>query len=101
MTEKLVQDELLDGHIAAFLFEWDLEQLIRVAHRPGYIRSHTQPVEVFVVKVAERLHNELLAELLMLVVLEVGVEDETDAPSLHNVVNQPDLHPVNTLRQTL
>ena len=37
----------------------------------------------------------------MLVVFKVGVEDEADAPSLHDVVSQPDLHPVNALRQTL
>ena len=98
LAEQFVQDELLDRSVAAFLFQWDVK---RVAFIRFFVLTHAKTVEIFIVQIAERLHDQLFAQMLMLVVLEVSVKHEANASLLYHVMAESYLHPLHILGKLL
>ena len=98
VIEQLGQNELFDSRIASFLLQWDVKQLVLVRF---VVLTNAQAVEILIIQVAERLNDQLLAQLLVFAMLEVGVEDEADAPLLDDMVTQADLDPLHVLLETV
>ena len=94
LREQLLQDLLLDRYVETFLFEGDIERLFLVS----MLLSQVEAEVVLALKISERLNNELFAQLLLFIVLKVGIEYETDTATVHDMVTEPNLHPLNILR---
>ena len=94
LREELLEDLFLDRYVEAFFFEGDIERLFLVS----MFLSQVEAEVVLALKISKRLNNELFAQLLLFIVLKVGIEYETDTATVHDMVTEPNLHPLNILR---
>ena len=85
-----MQHLALDRDIVSLFFHQDIQG---VYGAPVFL-SYTQSEIVFVVELAEYVVYQLFAQLVLLIVLEVGVKHEADAPLADHVVTQVELGPV-------
>jgi hypothetical protein len=89
-VEQLVQHLAFDRDIVSLFFHQDVQSVYGAA----VFLSYDQSEIVLVVELEENLVNQLFAQLVLLIVLEVGVEHEADAPLTDHVVTQVELGPV-------
>lgn len=85
LVVELGQHFLFDDDVVALLFELDVQAIFSVLLLPV---PDEQAEIVIVVKLSEGLHDEVLAHLKLLILLEVGVKDEVDAPLMNQVLPQ-------------
>ena len=72
-----------DRYVLLLLLKNDVDSVFNsVAH----ILTNEEAKVIFVHQILESLDNELSAERVLLVVLEVGVENETDASPIHHMM---------------